>query len=409
MKRRAMTAAFLAAALAAPAAAFHVGLGNAVASQGAKVTDKAASPLPSCGGRFTLFNLFPVNDPSLVAITPLGHNFPPGHTFPADHMYFNFNESTSAQMGINLYAPSDGWVVQTTRNEYNGGGPLPGVDQDYFLAFSPCQEVKLNFLHVVSVAPEIANPAGPTSSQCTPFSSGGENGSNCVTTMQVAVKQGQVLGTGLISDFGPLEDTRVQLQGFVNPSRHDLNRGFCPVNYFVPSVQAAMNALLGVNNGASLTPRVIAPTCGTIVQDVAGTVQGDWYFPGAPNMPEDPHMALIHDNVFASTAVFSLGSSFPNVPTNVYDVFPKTVADGTRIDYDFNLVADSQTYCYDNFVDLFEGTGGHSADPTLAGHIAVLQMDASLQDLTIEFQNPGTGCAAAAPWSFGANAVHFLR
>ena len=124
---------------AAPAAAFHMGLGSAVAGEEAKVVDKAA--LPSCGGRFTLFTRPPVDTALLTSIEPLGHLFPPGHTFPSDHMYFNFLNS-QVTASASLLAPSDGWVVAMERVTYLAGGP----GFDYMVTFSPCSEVRLTFM-----------------------------------------------------------------------------------------------------------------------------------------------------------------------------------------------------------------------------------------------------------------------
>lgn len=396
----------LAALLAPPASALRFGLGNAAAGHGAKAVDKAVSELPSCGGALTLFDTLPVTDPALAAVEPLGHVYPPGHTFPSDHLYFHFNLSTTALLGVNLYAPSDGWVVQTTRNDYTGGSPVPGVDGDYFVAFAPCREVILNFLHVATLVPALTNPAGASFTRCSFFNVGGVNpemGSSCTTRLQVPVKAGQLLGTGIVGDFGPLEDTRVALSGFARPGRHNLHRGFCPLNYFAPVPRAALAGLLGADNGGFVA-RTTAPACGTIMQDVPGTAQGDWYLPGAPDMPDNPHLALIHDNVFPSTAVFSAGEAVPGVASGAYMVFPKTVADGTRVNYDFPLVADTQVYCYDTF--RFFPTSSVTA---LSGHIALLRLNAAADVLTVEFQNPGTDCAGAGAWSFTGAAVDFAR
>jgi hypothetical protein len=226
--------------------------------------------------------------------------------------------------------------------------------------------------------------------------------------MELPVSGGDLLGTGGLVDFGPIEDTRFQMTGFINPSRHDLNRGFCPVNYFVPSLKAAYTAILGVNNGSTFIPRTLPPLCGTVVQDIPGTVQGDWYYPGAPNIPENPQLALIHHSLDPSTGTFSVGTSVPGFGGS-HDFIPKTAADGTRINYDFGLVTDNQIYCYDTLrIDFNWGAGG--ADPQLTGRIVLLQMtDANLDQLKIELRNTGAGCAAAAPWSFSPAAVTFQR
>jgi len=413
--RTALVAATLLIISQGSAYAFHFGLGNAAAAEGAKVVNKANSEymssdgllvpkLPSCGSNMALFTSAPVTDPTFVSITPLGHFIPPGHTFPSDHNYYNFNASSTQLLGINTYAPGDGWVMQVIALYYNLNAP-----SSYVITFSPCLEVKMDNMTVNTLAPALLNPSGPSSTSCS-SNNWGDQGviQSCVTNMEMPVKAGQLLGTGGIVDFGPIEDTRFQITGWANPSRHDLNRGFCVVNYFSPSLKAAYTAILGVNNGSTFIPRTIQPICGTIMQDIPGTAQGDWYFPGAPNLPEDPHLALIHSNVDPSTGTISCGTSVPGL-VGGHDFIPKTTADGTRINYDFSLVSDNQIYCYDTLLtDFVYGAGG--PDPNYVGQIVLLQMtDASLQTLKIELQNPRTTCASAAPWAFTSNAVTFQR
>ena len=160
-------------------------------------------------------------------------------------------------------------------------------------------------------------------------------------------------------------------------------------------MKAAQEALLGINSGAVLIPRTAPPVCGTIMQDIPGTAQGDWYKPGASDIPEDPHLALIHDNVSPSTAVFSVGTSGPG-PTGAACIFPKSVADGTRINYDFNLVgADGQIYCYEGF---YWGARTMGPIPALTGRIFLLQLVDSA-NLRVEMQGAGAAtCAGAALW-----------
>jgi len=399
----------------APALAFHLGLGNAAAAEGAKVVNKANSEymsadglvvpaLPSCGSNMALFNSPPVTDPSFVSIAPLGHVFPPGHTFPADHAYYNFNASSTALLGINQYSPGNGWVTQIVALYYDLSAPA-----SYVITFQPCLEVKLDNMSVNTLSSALLHPTGPTSTSCSSDNLGNEGViQSCVTNMELPVKGGDLFGTGGLVDFGPIEDSRFQISGFVNPSRHDLDRGFCPLNYFTPALKATYTAMLGGNNGSTFIPRTVAPLCGTIMQDIPGTVQGDWYYPSAPTIPDNPHLALIHHNVAPSTGTFSVGASIPGFAGS-HDFYPKTTADGTRINYDFSLVTDNQIYCYDTIlIDFVFGAG--TADPNFTADIVLLQMpDAPLNTLKIELQHPGTTCATAVPWSFTSSAVTFER
>jgi hypothetical protein len=143
--------------------------------------------------------------------------------------------------------------------------------------------------------------------------------------------------------------------------------------------------------------------------DVAGTVQGDWFKQGAPYPPDDAHLALIHNSIYPSTGTFSSGTSIPGF-AGAWDFFPKTTTDAARINYDFNLVNDTQLYCYDSFlIDFNTGPGG--PDTNMNGDILLMQLSgSSLENLTIELQHPGSNCTATAgTWAFTSGAVHFER
>jgi len=334
-----------------------------------------------------------------------------GHTLPPDHMYFNF----AVYQGSNVvtYAPADGWITQIVGVTYPTDADAPGgVNPNYYFTFTPCREVTL-ITGQGALSPALAAAVASAGSRtsCSSFNQNltGGNGS-CVTSLELPVHAGDVLTTGAVPDFGALSDTRVQISGFANPSRHNLNRGLCPVNYFAPDVLPATYAMPGYNNGATTIPRTALPVCGTIMQDIPGTAQGDWYFPAADPMNDAAQMALVHDIVFTSTGVFSVGpeNAVPAIFQGKDFFLPKTAADGTRINYDFGLVNDNQIYCYDTFST---GFPVFNASPALAGYIVLLQLtDAAKDTLQIDVQDPGTSCTATAgSWAFTSNAVTFQR
>src|SRR5581483_10019726 len=115
--------------------------------------------------QLTLFTQAPVTDATLASINPLGHTIAPGHVFPSDHLYMNFNPA-NANVEVNVYAPSDGWVTQVTE-ALNNGTPV-----SYSVAFQPCAEVTLNFLSINFVAPAVLHPSGVSITQCSSDSQG---------------------------------------------------------------------------------------------------------------------------------------------------------------------------------------------------------------------------------------------
>src|SRR5262249_5597074 len=137
---------------------------------------------------------------------------------------------------------------------------------------------------------------------------------------------------------------------FDNPSRHtgtDQAYTVCPIDYFAPGPKAAMEAILGRFDGGY--HRTTAPLCGPYNQDIAGTARGFWYYPGAPNIPEDPHLALILNNVYAPQQTISYGTSLPGQSPNFYTFIPTSAG---LVNRDFAQVsADGNIYCYDTFYD----------------------------------------------------------
>jgi hypothetical protein len=414
-----VAAAFWMVGQAPARASFHFGLGNAAAAEGAKVVNKANSEymdvggvalpaLPSCGGNMALFTHLPVTDPNLINVAPLGSQL--GHIQPPDHMYFNF--AIDPGSSVVTYAPGNGWIIQIVGVTYPNDADAPGgINPNYYFVFSPCREVTL-FTGQGALSPALAAAVASAGAQttCSSFNQNlnGGNGS-CVTNLELPVHAGDVLTTGAVPDFGALLDTRFQLSGFANPSRHNLNRGFCPLNYFAPGVLTATYTP-GYIDGTTPVPRTASPLCGTIVQDIPGTAQGDWYSPAADPANDNAQMALVHDIVLTSTAVFSVGSdnSVPAIFQGKNFFAPKMSADGTHINYDFGLVSDNQIYCYDTFAS---GYPVFNASTGLTGYIVLLQLtDPAKDTLQIEIQDPMASCTATAgTWAFTSNAITFQR
>ena len=123
---------------------------------------------------------------------------------------------------------------------------------------------------------------------------------------RIALAAGAAIGTmgnasGGVFDLGGY-DGRSPPLGYVNPARtlgSSANQAICPLDYFVPALADSRRASLGGWRGH----RTVAPLCGTPMQDVGNTAQGRWYFNAAEN--EDPHLALVHDNVDATLGAFS--------------------------------------------------------------------------------------------------------
>lgn len=303
------------------------------------------STMPSCpSGAFLTTSPVAIN--VLGSIAPLGNLNPSGHVFPSDHTYWamagGYHGASPA-----IVAPGNITIVQAGRQSNQTGNQA--MLYDYTLKFYACSDVMFYFYHISTLSPALLNEIGSFDKGCgTPYSTGGTNFVQCYVDVQIPVTAGTalgVLGTGGgsgISDFGAY-DARIASLAFVNPGRviGQSLQTVCPIDYFVPAVADSLRSLLGGYGG---NRRTVAPICGTIMQDVANTAQGRWYF-DATTM-EDHHLALVHDNADPMLGVISMGTSVPSIPVSTY---PFTPLPAGKVNADFSRVtADGSIYCYQN-------------------------------------------------------------
>jgi hypothetical protein len=159
----------------------------------------------------------------------------------------------------------------------------------------------------------------------------------------------------------------------------------CAIDYFVAPISDQLRSKLG--NQASI--RTTPPVCGEVAQDVANTAAGRWFQPGSPTYPEDPHLALAHDNVAPSLGVFSVGTSIPSLPANVYTFAPVPIG---RVNLDFRYVTTvGEIICY-----------------AVSRNQRVLLQLVSAVRIRLEGIGPGA-CGDPGTWAFSAGAVEFER
>ncbi|HVO31609.1 MAG TPA: hypothetical protein VMV18_12770 [bacterium] len=362
--------------------------------------------LPDCGTDAP-FTVAPLADASIRGLNPLGNLNPPGHTFPTDHMYLYLaiTGTTGVADIAPITVPGDGRIVSLTASQHLSASP---VFTDWGLVFMPCKQLQINFGHVATLSSAIMAALGGNipDSNCQTYSTGGQEFKNCYEQTKIDLHAGDPLGTAggnpgqLALDMGAF-DSRITPLVWADPTlTRQSPDGFddfhvvCPVDYFAAGPKAALEARIGSFDGS--TPRTVPPICGTVDQDVVGTAQGRWFVPGTTSLsPEDPHLALVHDNVDPTFGTFSAGTT-----TSAFNgTFHFTPATTGNVNLDFNLVTPAAgMVCYDVTV----GSGGAGGTP--AGSVLV-QMS-SPTDLKIgRVASPcGTG-----PWTFTAGAKSFVR
>ncbi|HEY5544668.1 MAG TPA: hypothetical protein VIK50_01325 [Gemmatimonadaceae bacterium] len=318
-------------------------------------------------------------------ISPLGNLNPPPHTFPTDHLYFYMAVATAA-----IVAPGDIVVTEVLVQHRTGGGQ-PDLD-DYSVTFFPCADVMIQLGHVARLGTQFSAKVGALDGECAaPYPTGGFTYQQCRKSVNVSMAAGEAIGVtgGTLDVFA--RDRRVNVS-WANPARlSDAVGDFgdrhvaCAIDYFVAPIGDQLRSKLGTQGAVRRTP----PVCGDVAQDVVNTAAGRWFQPGSPTYPEDPHLALAHDNVVPSLGVFSVGTSIPSLPANVYTFPPVPIG---RTNLDFRYVATvGEIICY-----------------TVSRNQRVLLQLVSAVRLKVEGIGPGA-CGDPGTWAFSAGAVEFER
>lgn len=339
----------------------------------------------------------PIDPGLLTEISPLGAVEPSAHVFPSDHMYFYTAPNGNGRVEANVVAPGDITLVEVKKLTRN----TPPVVNDYALTFYFCTDVQLWFGHVQTLTAELSDQIG-TYTDCDPtYVTGGVSYTPCRKALKLKLTAGTLMGTmggpvGYGMDFGGY-DRRVPAAAFIDPARsygygqpYGQNQASCPVEYFVPAIKSAYEALYGRQG----THRTFAPLCGTNMQDVPNTAQGRWFYDASPN--EDPHLGLVRDNVDPTLLVFAIGTSIPSIPVGTRWVTP---ASSGRLNRDFaTLSSDGLIYCYDAWTVFLP--------PPPARHI-LLQLPTPT---TLRIEGVlGGSCGDPATWAFTGGAKSFSR
>ena len=387
-------------------AALRFGLGDAVAKRSADLMNSAGTmdhssgsfldeSLASCPAG-AVYDTLPTDLSTIAAIDPLGHVQPSGHTFPSDHIYFY--ASTTTVVTHAAYAPGKVHVTDIASTEYLNASP---VFTDYAIYFYGCKELITYYSHIRTLSPSLQNQLAHYPQNCTVYSTGGSSFRRCDANTDITVQDGDLIGyaaTSAAFDFGSY-DFRYTPSPFAAPARHTNSQQYytvCPIDYFTPGPKSAMEAMLGRFDGGHA--RTMAPLCGQYNQDVPDTARGFWYFPGAPNVPEDPHLALIFNNDYAPWETISVGTSLPNHTPAFFTFIP---THSGLVDREFSdITADGHVYCYDTFYDPVGQLGAY------AGTIVILQMTDST---TLRIETQSAADCSAGSWAFTSNAVSFDR
>jgi len=332
------------------------------------------------------FTVIPLETTDFISLIPLGNLNPSGHVFPTDHHYFVL---TNPGTEVPVKSPGEITVEKIAQMEHLTDGFI-----DYSLTIRLTDTVTAKFGHLSTLSSMLLNQAGqiPLGSI---YTTGGKEYRYSSISVEIEITAGIEIGStganpGMLAlDFGVYDESSTPL--FANPTRiesmGDYYKAVNALNYFTETQKAVLETYCGNWDGSVY--RTIAPLGGNLSQDIPGTAQGLWFREGESTYPQDPHIALVHDNVDPTIPVLSIGTSIPGLNSGTY---PYTVETSGTTNRDFgDIEPNGQIYAFQSFNNGEEG-------------IILIQLSDE-NSLKIERIAPGS----TSPWAFSGNETTFIR
>ena len=298
------------------------------------LSDENPPVIPECTNQ--ILTVPPVDLDEVYEITPLGNLGPPGHTFPTEHMYFHISAGGTSSKRVPLRAPGDVYIVDVTGEQDVNQG-------EFSIFFALCQDIYGYFFHVKALSDELKEVVADI--ECEVWTV--NPGNICARRLVYRVDAGTVLGSvGDLQgnfDFGAY-DYRATLD-YINPWRYGDPEAtgrarprslsiVCPLDLYDSETRSKLYDELA---------RTANPKCGEVMQDVPGTVQGNWYLATSTSADSDGHLAFVYDNHDPSVAVISVGGGFTDF--GKWEFSPQTSGLANR--HFSDVTPDGNIFCYD--------------------------------------------------------------
>ena len=320
-------------------------------------TSDRYTSLPECTGQ--QFSVAPVDLSLLRELSPRGNLGPPGHTFPTDHMYLHLEGENSETHLIDLRAPGDVTIISITSTP---NAAMPD-GEEYSMHFALCRDVFGYYNHIKKLSDNLKSVIADVPCQVWTVNPGNA----CSKEISHAVSAGEVIGkVGHLQgnfDFGAY-DHRTRL-GYIAPQHYGditatgLNRSrtlaiVCPIDLYPsgPTRDSLYAKIL----------RTVEPQCGVVAQDLAGTLQGNWFLGDGSDDSYENLLAFVHDSNDPTIAVVSIGGTISNAGKMEFREQTSGSVNRRFTDVTF----DGSRYCYQN-----EPALNPWFNPGLSGHVLV--------------------------------------
>lgn len=342
---------------------------NSEIFKGNKKVDVYDSSLPDCPSDLSGLLTYPIIDPTLiVSLAPLGNSNPPGHTFPVDHIYFNLDQGENNKP-TSVYSPGDGILTSINKEQgFNDKGEVMRSGVNFHVSL--CKGVYIIIASSGKLTPEFENIIKTQSKEECKKSPGKhlneKSLKQCNYQLKLPIKAGKKIYDTIddypevwATNFNQTPDPSVDWKRYNSDlftysiCLFDLYKGelkdtfYSKFGTFSP-INMSEDPKKKQESKPIFTPRTIEPICGTPHQNVAGTLQGDWFATnaGGEDSPEftGNGLALIHDNFDPTYGKMVIGGNFTN--SGVIIFMPKHEG---NIDREFSEIKPSkQIYCYDS-------------------------------------------------------------
>jgi hypothetical protein len=335
------------------------------------------SQYPECPADLTGILTAPLIELKYIsALTPLGNLNPPGHTSPVDHIYF----STDSETKIPIYAPADSWITNIITVAFDRGHGFEPYG--YVVQFTVCNGLVLDFANINDISQTLKNEIANQKGDCYdgPQKMGHDGPERqCSYSINLKISSGEQVGYVQrtkksdgnfdfpfeiwAADYNKPAPSNIDWSYYDNDDRYahimcpfDLYAGILKQQFYdkLGGVNQLMNKdeKTGKQLGATsvFKRRIIEPICGTVNQNLVGTIQGMWFGEGWQNRKDKSmsdnikQFSFLHWNIDPTyTAIGNAGEITSGRSGQLQFIANHS---GTIDREPSEVKADGQVYCY---------------------------------------------------------------
>lgn len=339
-------------------------------------TVKLFNKYPTCPANVEgILNYQLIDINKITSMTPLGNLNPPGHTSPVDHIYF----STDSDAKIPVYAPADAWVTNIISVAMDAGQGFEPYG--YVIQLTICDGLVLDFANNTDISQplkdEIVNQKGDCNDGPKKEGHVGPE-RQCFYSINYKVSSGDQIGyvqRAVRSDGNYDFQFEIWAANYNEPSPSNIDWSYyddnryahimCPFDLYTGSLKQQFYAKLGgidqkstkdektgkqMKNTSTFKQRTIEPICGTVNQNLVGTIQGMWFGEGwknrkDKNMSENiKQFSFLHWNVDPTYAEIGNAGEITGGESGQIQFIANHT--GTIDREPSEVKADGQVYCY---------------------------------------------------------------